>query len=90
MYVRVRVTIVAVGKQPVFATHILSMSVALIMQRAMRMRRIILSYGLYGCIIFFSHYLTCGTIFGSTSLSPETCVLIIFTVLTYPVFYYSN
>jgi hypothetical protein len=57
---------------------ILSMSVALITQRAMRMRRIIFSYALSGCIVFV-HIISQTAQFSEkkTSLSPQTCVLIL-------------
>jgi len=57
---RVRAAIVAVAKQ--CATYCGSVFVALGIQHAMRMCRII-ACGLSGCTTFFSHYLKKGTIF---------------------------
>ena len=59
---RVRVTIVAVEKQEVL--HIRSVSVALVIQHAKGMRRIISSVACLSVRIFFLHYLINGTTSG--------------------------
>jgi len=59
---RDRASIVVVEKQ--WVLHILSVSVALGIQHAMRMRRIVLSPVHCSALQYFPHYLTNGTIFG--------------------------
>jgi hypothetical protein len=44
--------------------YTLSVSAALVIQQAKRMRRIIVTCGLFGSAIFFSHYLINRPIFG--------------------------
>jgi len=58
---RVHVTVVAVEKQQLL--RILSAVLALVIQHAIRMRRIVLSSMTYPAVQFFSYYLINGTDF---------------------------
>jgi hypothetical protein len=78
---RVRVTIVAVEKQKVL--HILSVSVALVIQHAKRMRPILLSSVACLAVPYFPHYLISGTIFGKRELLNRKCVCVLIISTTF-------
>jgi len=75
---RVRAAIVAVGKQ-ILQLHILSVSVARVIQHAMRMRHIVIC-GLSVYTTFFSDYFINGTIFEKKT-EHKFCVLISSTTI---------
>jgi hypothetical protein len=62
-----RLTIVAVEKA-ISITYSECLPVALVIQHAVRMRRIVIC-GLFGCTYFSPHYLLNGTIFERKKLS---------------------
>ena len=69
--------------------HIPSMSVAVVIQHAMRMRSIVFSCGLSGCTIFFRIISKNGTIFGEGLLN-ITCVLIFCTASIWSISQFKN
>jgi hypothetical protein len=75
---RFRLTIVATWNY--FVRQFLSVSVALLIQQAMRMRHNVLSFEACPAVpCFFPYYLTNDTIFGKT-LHNTMCVLIFSTI----------
>ena len=85
----VHTTIVVVEKQWVLYT-VNCVSVALVIQHAMRMPHIVIC-GLSGYTIFFSHYLINGTIFGKKKVTEhKICFLLFSTTFVWNIFHSKN
>jgi hypothetical protein len=76
---RVRVTIVALQKHGIFLDR--SVSVALVIQHAVRMRVIILSLWPVWLYQSFPHFLINFRIFGKKVIGPKICILSFSTTL---------